>query len=287
MKRENLKARLLRAVSGKTQEQLGEEIGVHPGLIGQIEQGKVLAKPDYLERVAASAGITSADAEELLRRYETLRTSRRRRGRSAEDLLEGLAEDLRSHARESYERLVILPLPDSVPRAEDRVRAAELFERLADLSPEERLAVVRLEEELQTWALCERVCHASTREASRDVELAAAWAGLAGEIAERVRGPEGFSLRVRGYAEGHGANVVRVLGELKPADAAFAAAKRLWLSGSDPLGLLSTREGCSTWKRRYAETSDVLLRPWLYSTKRWPWAAARSVRSSTRVSPWR
>jgi len=239
MKRENLKARLLRAVSGKTQEQLGEEIGDPPGIIGHIEQGKVFARPDYLERLAANEGITAADAEELLRRYETLRTARRRRGQSAEDLLEGLAEDLRSHSRECYERLVALPLPASDPRAEDRVRAAELFERLEGLTHEERLAVVRLEEEFQTWALCERVCHASEREASRDVELAAAWADLAKEIAERVRGPEGFSRRVQGYAGAHGkANVLRVLGELKPAKAAFGSAKRLWLSGSDPLELL-------------------------------------------------
>ncbi len=238
MKRENLKARLLRALSGKTQEQLGEEIGVDPGLLGQIEQGRVLARPDYLERLAASAGITAADAEDLLCHYETLRAARRRRGRSAEDLLEGLAEDLRSHVRASYQRLETLPLPGSAPRVEDRVRAAELFERLAELPPEERLAVVRLEEELQTWALCEKVCHASAREASRDVERAAAWAGLAVEIAELVRGPEGFPRRVQGYAGGHRANALRVLGELEPADAAFTAAKRLWLSGSDPLKLL-------------------------------------------------
>jgi tetratricopeptide (TPR) repeat protein len=239
MKRENLKARLLRAVSGKTQEQLGEEIGDPPGIIGHIEQGKLLARPDYLERLAANEGITAADAEDLLRRYEMLRTFRRRRGQSAEDLLEGLVEDLRSHTRECYERLVALPLPESDPRAEDRVRAAELFERLASLSPEERLAVIRLEEEFQNWAICERVCHASTREASRDIDHATSWACLATEIAERVRGPEGFPRRVQGYAGAHGrANVLRVLGELKPARAAFVEAKRLWLSGADPLGLL-------------------------------------------------
>jgi tetratricopeptide (TPR) repeat protein len=118
------------------------------------------------------------------------------------------------------------------------VRAAELFERLVGLSPEERLAVVRLEEEFQTWALCERACHATEREASRDVEIAAAWADLAKEIGELVRGSEGFARRVRGYAGGHGANILRVLGEMKAAAADFAAAKRLWLAGSDPLGLL-------------------------------------------------
>jgi len=238
MRRENLKARLLRAVSGKSQEQLGEEIGDPTGIIGQIEQGKLLARPDYLERLAANEGITAADAEDLLRLYESRRTARRRRGQSAEDLLEGLAQDLRSQTRETYERLVALPLPASDPRPEDRVRAAGIFERLVRLSPEERLALVNLEEELQSWALCETVCHASSREASRDVENAAALARLAKEIAKRVRGPEGFPRRLQGYAGGHRANIQRVLGELKPAAAAFAEAKLLWLSGTDLLGLL-------------------------------------------------
>jgi len=264
MKRENLKARLLRALSGKTQEQLGEEIGVDPGLLGQIEQGRVLARPDYLERLAASGGSTGPGAGELLCHYETLRVTRRRRGQSAEDLLEELAEDLRSHVRASYQRLLTLLLPESAPRAEDRVRAAELFERLAELPPEERLAVVRLEEELQTWALCERACHASAREASRDVERAAAWAGLAVEIAELVRGPEGFLRRVQGYAGGHQANVLRVLGELGPADATFAASKRLWLSGSDPLKLLDAgrmldlEASLRRAQRRFAEALALL-----------------------------
>src|SRR4051794_36805049 len=116
MRRENLKARLLRAVSGKTQEQVSEEIGDQPGLIAQIEQGKVVARHDYLERLAASDGLTAADAEEFLCLSETLRASRRRCGRSAKDLLEGLAEDLRSQTRASYERLLTLPHPDNPPR---------------------------------------------------------------------------------------------------------------------------------------------------------------------------
>jgi tetratricopeptide (TPR) repeat protein len=99
-----------------------------------------------------------------------------------------------------------------------------------------RLAVVRVVDRYQTWALCERVCEASVREASRDLESAAVWASVAREIAAKVRGPEWH--RVQGFAGGFGANVVRVQGELKPAAADFASAKRLWCSGADPLGLL-------------------------------------------------
>jgi tetratricopeptide (TPR) repeat protein len=119
-----------------------------------------------------------------------------------------------------------------------RWRAGELFGRLERLAEATRPAVIRIGREYQSWAVCERVCLASEREASRKVERAAAWANLAEEIAARIRGPEEWRNRVQGYAAAHGANVLRVSGELKAADIAFEEAKRLWRSGSDPAGVL-------------------------------------------------
>jgi tetratricopeptide (TPR) repeat protein len=75
-------------------------------------------------------------------------------------------------------------------------------------------------------------------QASRDLGRAASLARLAREIAQRVRGPEGWPKRILGFAEAHAANVQRVAGELKPAAAAFEEAKRLWHAGSDPHSLL-------------------------------------------------
>jgi tetratricopeptide (TPR) repeat protein/DNA-binding XRE family transcriptional regulator len=238
MMRDHLKARLLRALSGKTQEEIGEEIDIHPTRVGQIEQGKFLPKPEYLEQLAAAAGITAAGAEEILRVYEVLRRPRRRDGRSAEGVLEQLIEDQRALIQASYRRLLTLPLPYRSPRAEDRQQGDELFARLQEISEEGKLAVVEVAEQYQSWALCERVCHASEREAWRDVERAAALARLGQEIAERVRGSEEWRQRVQGYSEGHNSNVLRVRGELEAADASFDEAKRLWLSGSDPSRLL-------------------------------------------------
>jgi tetratricopeptide (TPR) repeat protein len=120
----------------------------------------------------------------------------------------------------------------------DRRQAEVLFRRLAAQPPQFRLAVVRVVDKYQTWALCERICEVSVREASRDLESAAGWARVAQEAASKVRGPEWWQHRVRGFAGGFGANLVRVQGELKPAAADFAGAKQLWLSGADPLGLL-------------------------------------------------
>lgn len=132
----------------------------------------------------------------------------------------------------------VVGYPMSHELAAARLRADELFARLEEISPEERMAVVCVADEYQTWALCERVCHASYREATRNVEDAAAWARLAREIAELVRGPEPWCRRVKGFAGGFRANVALIAGELKAADAEFAEASRLWSSGSDPLGVL-------------------------------------------------
>jgi transcriptional regulator with XRE-family HTH domain len=167
MRRENILARHLRALSGKTQKEIAEEIGVEPPLIAQIELGQVVPGREHLHRMAASAGITLAQGEEILRHYETLHRGRRRRGLSAEDFLDEMALGLRSRAGAAYRRLLTLPLPDSPPKAEDRRRAEELFARLKVYPADVRLAVVEVDEDFQTWAFSERCCEASARETSR------------------------------------------------------------------------------------------------------------------------
>jgi tetratricopeptide (TPR) repeat protein len=70
------------------------------------------------------------------------------------------------------------------------------------------------------------------------VERSAVLARLAQEIADRVRGPESWRNRIRGYALAHAANSLRVIGQLESAEAALNEAKRLWDAGSDPAALL-------------------------------------------------
>jgi tetratricopeptide (TPR) repeat protein len=129
-------------------------------------------------------------------------------------------------------------VPEAQVAAYDRQRAADLFGRLENLPHESRLAVVQIAEEFWNWALCERACDASAREASREIERAAAWAGLAQQIAERVRGPESWRHRIQGYATAHAANVLRVSGDLVSAQVALEEAKHSWSAGSDPAGVL-------------------------------------------------
>jgi len=238
MRREQRLARLFRALIEDTQDELAEKLGVFRTLISQFENGDVVADPEHLEAMAKEAGITVGDGEKLLRVYETQQRARRRWGRSADGVFERMAAGLRSQAEAAYRRFLTLPLPDRPPKLEDRERVEERFARLEGLSEALRLELMDISEGYRTWALCERVCAASVRAASRDLDAAAGWAHLAVEMAERVRALESFRRRLRGYALAHAANVLRVKGDLEAADAEFEQAKRLWLSGSDPDGVL-------------------------------------------------
>jgi tetratricopeptide (TPR) repeat protein len=92
--------------------------------------------------------------------------------------------------------------------------------------------------ELKRWLLCAAACEQSVREASRNLDSAAAWARQAREMAEQARGPEGARNRLRGYAAAHEANILRAAGELRAAESVLEEAKRLWQSGCDPYGVL-------------------------------------------------
>ena len=238
MRREHIMARLLRAISGKSQEQFGNEAGIHTALVTQFELGKVAPSREHLERMAAAVGLTVSSAEEGLRFLDMIRKPRHRQGAGARPLLDRITEEVSSELGDSYRRMLAIRLPTAEPQAEDRERAAELFRRLEGLPQSARLAVVEVAEECQSWALCERVCEASVREASRNVEQAAAWARLAQVIAERVQGPEEWRKRLKGYAAAHVGNVLRVSGDLESANITLEEAKRLWQAGSDPAAVL-------------------------------------------------
>jgi tetratricopeptide (TPR) repeat protein len=131
---------------------------------------------------------------------------------------------------------------DGYPHALDlpvcRHWAEEQLAKLKKVPRRSRLAVVRLGSEYQHWALVERCCEESVREASRSLKDAASWARLALAISRLVAGPEDWRRRVEGYALAHWANVLRVRGDLKAADACLEEAKQLWGNGSDPTEVL-------------------------------------------------
>jgi transcriptional regulator with XRE-family HTH domain len=237
MKREHYLARVFRALSGRTQGEMAEEIGVNVSNIGQIEQGQVVPSAESLRGMASAAGLTVADGEEILTLADTLRKKRLRPGVGIEDLLDEAADTLRSQLQSTFRRLLTLPLPGDPPKPEDRREAAELFAQLQGLEDKLRSTVVRVSGSFQVWALCEKVCDESLRETST-VEEAAGWARLAQEIAERVRGTEEWRNRLQGYAAAHAAKALQRSGDSPSAAVAFEESLCLWNAGSDPGGLL-------------------------------------------------
>ncbi len=124
--------------------------------------------------------------------------------------------------------------PSRLDQAVFRGRAGQQIERLRKVHPRSRFALVRLVREYQHWALVERCCEESVREASSNLKSAFSWARLAMVAARFVTGPEGWLLRLRGYALAHWANVLRIRGRLPEAEATLEEAKALWKAGSDP-----------------------------------------------------
>lgn len=133
---------------------------------------------------------------------------------------------------------------------------------------EERLAVVQECREFQHWALMEATAEQSPEAASRSLDEAAFWARLAVEIADRVRGEEGWVNRVRAYAGLFGPNSLRVAGELELAETRLEEARRLWQAGSDPDDVLDPgrpldiEASLRRAQRRFVEALDRLAEAW-------------------------
>lgn len=172
---------------------------------------------------------------------------------------DGLTQGLR---RARLEPVPGYPLPADL--AAQRFRAGEQLERLKSVPAEQRAELVCRAPELQNWALCERMCEESTRQAARNVEDALLWARLAQEVAGLVEGPERWRLRLLGYALAHVANATRVGGELKAAETTLEDAKRLWEDGEDsekvldPGRVLDLEASLRRDQRRFEEALTLL-----------------------------
>lgn len=238
MQRENVIARVFRALSGKSQKQTAEEMGVDPSLVARVELGEVPADRKYLEALGRTAGQIPENGEEILRYYDTLRQPKRRVGKGVEALSQGLTQEMQIVVARTYLRLRRLQLPP--PSPEDRVRAADQIEKLRDVPEDQRWAVVHVGIAFANWALCERVCTEALWEATaRRHAEAASWLRTAEQIAEDVPGPEPWRRRVKGYARAHRAQILQLAGAPEAAEEALQEARSLWEAGDDPEGLLS------------------------------------------------
>lgn len=233
-----------------THKEIAAKSGRTPGQIDQLlsrKRSSPVEETDFQQLLAAMelqpthAAITARWLESLaaLDAEDGLTPGERE---TVELWLLGDLRERRRAAAELARRSRMAPPLDEYPRPEHvepaRWRAGIQLVILRGLKEDERLAAVRSIRKFQSWSLAEAVADESTRCASKDLEMADAWARLAVEIAERVKGPEGWQKRVRGYAAAAGPNVRRVEGKLEEAEAGLAAANELWLAGSDPDGIL-------------------------------------------------
>jgi tetratricopeptide (TPR) repeat protein len=225
-------------------------IGVRSGLaqkrVSQLLCGEELSDAQY-EKLLAGVEATQAEVAILIYCLEALENLEKDDGltRAKREVIvqQALVAARRFHDALTEAALRSQETPgEGYPKPEElapaRRRAEELWARLKGLDARERPFKVILDSEYHSWALCERACEASVREASRNLERAAEWARLAQEIAALVSGSMAWRNSIRGYAGGHAANVLKVAGELKPARAAMEQAKLLCHEGSDPAGVL-------------------------------------------------
>ncbi|HEX5716298.1 MAG TPA: hypothetical protein VF179_09070 [Thermoanaerobaculia bacterium] len=268
----------LAAWRGLTHKEIAANSGRKPGNISQLlsrDRTRPLDEADFQQLLPAikvrpaHAAVTGAWLESL----EALEAEKRLTPEERDALelwLLGDTHERRKAAVELALRSREAPPLDEYPKPEHvapaRWRAGLQLVILRELTEDERLAAVKSIRRFQTWSLAEAVADEATRCASKSVEKAHAWARLAVETAERVKGPEGWQKRVRGYAAAVGPNVRRVKGDLDAAEAGLEAANRQWLAGSDPDGildpgrLLDLEASLRRAQRRFDEALDRLAR---------------------------
>ena len=233
---ENLKIRLYRALSGRTQVEMAGETGVDVATYGHYEAGLMKPGPDKLERAARALGVGPDFGDEMLELLDLRRRKRLRAGGGIEDLVEELVEGTRTRALRAYERLLTLPLPVPPPSQEDRRQAREQLPDLLDYTPSQRAAVLRLSDEHHAWALAIEAGESAVEAA--DPEEAARRASAALEVAALVEGPEGWPEAVRSRALECQARVQQRFGRAEEAEKSFEEARRLGEGAVDPYGVL-------------------------------------------------
>jgi tetratricopeptide (TPR) repeat protein len=267
LSRAQRKARLLRAFSNLTQEELEAKTGVEN--IGGIESGFRPLFPGQLAQIASFLDLTLDDIEEVLRDGDARRARNRaranERGKEQPPFPPRRAPALEEIVDAYEARFASRRCGMASVRASERAAARESWRTLMPLETFEDMAlVVRSAREYQRWSMVELLCHESLRAASKDAGRARILAQAAVEIARRLRVPGGWRRRLLGFALAHLANAHRVAGDHAAADRTFAEAKPLWASGQDPEQLLDPgrilelEASLRRDQRRFGEALDLL-----------------------------
>ncbi len=225
----NLALQLLRIARRKTQEELGELAGGMPSQIKEIENGrKTLSRAELegfarlMEAPAGAVSVAVGFAEATMPSADP-----------AANPWEATPEDRLAAERAFLEtgniiRQVVLAEGRAKRYAADRAEAERLWAVLAPNKPERRRVMARAKA-FRTWALIERLCIESLKEAPRDPGVSRSLAELAVEVARRLPPLPGFSDRLEGYAQAHLANALRVATDFNESDRVFALVAGLWI----------------------------------------------------------
>lgn len=232
---------LMRVVRGWSQTQMAKAAGVTSSMLSEFERGRRNPSRRTLERLSKASGVPLSAIYAILPAIRSLQKSvesgvveRSARRQIAEERIAEVTESLVRATLElvfkgqQEERSDFTP-----PRPEDREEAPGLWERLQGLEPESRIIAVEEGEEYRKWALCELICHESTKVARVSPARAAELAGLAVTIAQRVPGPDAWRSHLRGYAWAHLGNACQFGGNRQGAEEAFLRAGLLWRVGAE------------------------------------------------------
>jgi transcriptional regulator with XRE-family HTH domain len=244
---------VLRALRNWDQSELAAAAGLDNAAISRYESGTSVPRRSTLERLARAVGMPMRAVDTLLmpviRMLLTLSAPRTRgslplklsgalgeTGKSSGAMVEALADAAASALGIAEAELVGLwasgESQRTCPSAADRSEAAELWARLELCTAMERRWLIERLREFQQWALAERLWDESVRAAADDSSVALQLARLALRVAQLADGDPAWLSLLQGLSRGFVGNALRVEGELRAAEAEFAAAWQLWDQGA-------------------------------------------------------
>jgi tetratricopeptide (TPR) repeat protein len=245
---------LLRAARGWTQGDLAAAAGTVAGVISGYEKGtRQGLDRERLEELAAAMSFDGAAIDLALaaiggiqpaagqaspepEAQEAPAAGAAAEGRRVRELALRLGLLMAEHGEALLRKVARARRAEAVRR-----EAARLWEELARATPGERRLRIERSPELQTAAICERLCVESEKAAPDDAARALELAGLARRVAELAPGERGEREALLGCAMAFVANARRVGADLEGAEAAFGEALKLWRGGSpaDDSGFLA------------------------------------------------
>jgi tetratricopeptide (TPR) repeat protein len=236
---ESLVLTLMRRRRGRTEEELGDEAEITSQQVSNLEVGRRDLSRERLEELAGFLSFDAADVDQGLVSLQWLYADEEpalpvspvdptpRELRVIARAVAGIVAALTA----LIEGSVIAELRARRARR-DRRRAERHLQVLLRQPEDRRRLIVEKVRPYQTWALAERLAHASEDAASDSADKALDLARLACRVAELAPGGEVWRSRLRGYCLAFRANALRVRNDLDEAEADFTEAKRLWEAGA-------------------------------------------------------